>query len=112
MAAHATLFRRSTTAEPDAGLGQAYASGRLSLEARACASAWLVPDSVVEKARALIRLVDEVSDELVDEWVDLFPRAFLGTIERRHGRVEATGSFRRFVDRSRVSAFPLRASHV
>lgn len=98
--AYARLFRRSRAMEADAGGAQSYMSGCRALEARARARAWTVPPTTVERASALLRLVEGVSDEDVDEWIDLFPRAFLETIDRRlHSTGQSDPRRRRFIDR-------------
>jgi hypothetical protein len=102
------LFGRSRTLEPDAGVAQSYVSGCRSLVARAQAEPWTMPIASVEEATLLLRLVEGVSDEQVDEWIDLFPLAFLETIDRRHVATAQIGPLRRrFLDRVAV----LRSGH-
>lgn len=103
VSAYTRLFRRSSTLEPDAGVAQSYESGRHSLEARAQAQPWMVPIAAVEEATLLLWLVEGVSDDQVDEWIDLFSVAFLETIDRRHVSTVQIGPLRRrFWDRTSV----------
>jgi hypothetical protein len=95
--------------EPAAGVAQSYMSGCRSLEARAQAQPWTVPIAAVEEATLLLRLVEGVTDEQVDEWIDLFPLAVLKTIDRRQVSTGQIGPLRRrFVDR--ILGAPLRRS--
>lgn len=97
------LFRRSRTLEPDAGVAQSYVSGCRSLGARAQAESWMVPIATVEEAALLLRLVEGISDEQVDEWIGLFSLAFIETIDRRHvSTVQTSPLRRRFLDRIAV----------
>jgi hypothetical protein len=103
VSAFTRLFRRSRTLEPDAGVAQSYVSGCRSLEARAKAQPWMVPIATVEETTLLLRLADGVSDEQVDEWIDMFSPAFLLMIDRRHvTKVQIGPHRRRFLDRTSV----------
>lgn len=100
VSAYTRLFRRSRAMEPDAGVGQSYMSGCRSLEAFVQVRPWTLPTAAVEEATLLLGLVEGVADELVDEWIDLFPLAFLEALDRRHVSTGQTGPLRRrFVDR-------------
>ncbi|HSO29000.1 MAG TPA: hypothetical protein VLS28_03800, partial [Candidatus Sulfomarinibacteraceae bacterium] len=109
LAAYAALFRRSCALEPDAGLAQSYASGRRAIDARAQVQPWTLPAAAIEEADVLLRLMQHIPDEHVDEWIELFPRAFLEAIDRRHLSDEQLSPLgRRFVDRFlRVQVRPL-----
>jgi hypothetical protein len=108
VSAYTRLYRRSRTLEPDAGVAQSYVSGCRSLEARAQAQPWMVPIATIEEATLLLRVVEGVADQQVDEWIDLFSLAFLETIDRRHVSNMQIGPLRRrFRDRTWV----LRSGH-
>lgn len=109
VSAYTRLFRRSRVMEPDAGVAHSYVSGSRALEAFARVPPWAVPTATVEEATRLLRRVEGVSEEQVDEWVDLFPPTFLETIDRRRGSTRQVGPLRRRF-RDRVLCAPVRRS--
>ena len=93
------LFARLPWTDPDAGFGQVYVSGTRYLEARAGASEWLVPETTVHEVERLFESARSLPENDVADWICLYPRRFLSTVDRRRAEASRVDGGRRATDR-------------
>lgn len=77
------LFLRLGETDPDIGFAITYESGVRWLEARARASEWTVPEPTCRAVEILLASTRRLSPGEAGDWIYLFPRTFLSTIDRR-----------------------------
>jgi len=77
------LFLGLSEADPDIGFGAAYESGVRWLEARARASEWTVSEPTHRTVEILFASTRHLSPKEIGDWIYIFPRTFLSTIDRR-----------------------------
>ncbi len=94
------LFARLPSIDPDAGFGEVYVSGTRWLEARAKATEWIVPAGAVRAAELLFESARNLPADEIADWICLYPRRFLATIDRRQGTLSRSVGGRRAIDRA------------
>jgi hypothetical protein len=94
------LFARLPWMDPDAGFGEEYLSGTRWLESWANATEWTIPESSVRAAELFFESATNLPDNEVADWICLYPRRFLATIDRRAGLPSHTPDGRRAIDRT------------
>jgi hypothetical protein len=103
LARYHDLFSRLPWMDPEAGFGEVYLSGTRWLEAWASATEWTVPDSTVRAAELVFDLAATLPDDEVADWICLYPRRFLATIDRRGDLTSQFPGGRRAIDRMPTS---------
>lgn len=103
LTAYERTFRMCSIVEPDVGFAERFAAGTRSLEARCQADPWILTPDRTAALERLLAEVERVACDDVGDWLDRFPRAFLGILERRTGPgVLPDADGRRFAERLRV----------
>jgi hypothetical protein len=100
LATYERAYHRCTEMDPDIGIDAAFAAGRRALAARGTATAWLLSPERGAAVSRLLEGLDHACEDQVGDWVDRFPRAFLGILERRSmSSVAPDAPRRRFAER-------------
>ncbi len=83
LAVYERAYRMCREMEPDVGFAERFTAGRRSLDARRRAHAWTLSVERMAAVEALLDQITQASADQAGDWMDRFPRVFMGILERR-----------------------------